>query len=42
MTEAFLAQHLGGSFEPIGNDLDGSSHQIRAGAEALAPHLRSS
>jgi len=35
MTEAFLAQHLGGAFEPIGNDLEGSSHQIRAGAETL-------
>jgi acylaminoacyl-peptidase len=36
MTEAFLAQHLGGAFEPIGKDLDGSSHQIRTGAETLA------
>jgi dipeptidyl aminopeptidase/acylaminoacyl peptidase len=35
ITEAFLAQHLGGAFEPIGNDLEGSSHQIRTGAEAL-------
>jgi acylaminoacyl-peptidase len=36
MTEAFLARYLGGAFEPIGSDLEGSSHQIRTGAEALA------
>jgi acetyl esterase/lipase len=35
MTEAFFARHLGGAFEPIGGDLEGSSHEIRAGAEVL-------
>ncbi|SIR11801.1 acylaminoacyl-peptidase [Rhizobium sp. RU35A] len=33
MAEAFFAQHLGGAFEPFGDDLEGSSHEIRAGAE---------
>jgi hypothetical protein len=33
MAEAFFAQHLGGAFEPFGDDLDGSSHEIRAGGE---------
>jgi dipeptidyl aminopeptidase/acylaminoacyl peptidase len=35
MTEAFFARHLGGAFEPIGGDLEGSSHEIRAGADDL-------
>jgi len=35
MTEAFLARHLGGALEPIGNDLEGSSHEVRAGAELI-------
>src|ERR1700681_2097539 len=35
MTEAFFARHLGGAFEPIGDDLEGSSHEIRAGADDL-------
>jgi acylaminoacyl-peptidase len=33
--EAFLARHLGGRAEPIGDDFKGSSHEIRAGAELL-------
>ena len=33
LTEAFLAMHVGGSCEPFGNDLEDSSHEIRAGAE---------
>ena len=33
--EAFFARHLGGDFEAAGRDLDGSSHEIRAGADAL-------
>jgi dienelactone hydrolase len=33
--EAFLARHLGGRAEPIGDDFTGSSHEIRAGAELL-------
>ncbi len=36
ITEAFLARHLGGACEPVGRDLEGSSHQIRAGADAFA------
>lgn len=32
VTEAFLAQHLGGRFEPIGKDFAGSSIQVPAGA----------
>jgi acylaminoacyl-peptidase len=35
MTEAFFARHLGGAFESVGDDLDGSSHEIRAGADVL-------
>jgi acylaminoacyl-peptidase len=33
--EAFLARHLGGRAEPVGDDFAGSSHQIRAGDELL-------
>jgi acylaminoacyl-peptidase len=35
ITEAFLARHLGGACEPIGQDFEGSSHEVRAGAEIL-------
>ena len=35
LTEAFFARHLGGAFEPVGHDLEGSSHQVRAGADGL-------
>ena len=35
MTEAFFARYLGGACEPLGNDFDGSSHQVRAGADGL-------
>ena len=35
MIEAFLAQHLGGCCEPVGDDFDGSSHEIRAGQDFL-------
>jgi dipeptidyl aminopeptidase/acylaminoacyl peptidase len=31
ITEAFLARHLGGCCEPVGDDFNGSSHQVRAG-----------
>jgi dipeptidyl aminopeptidase/acylaminoacyl peptidase len=34
--EAFLAQHLGGRLESRGDDLVGSSHEVRWGAEQLA------
>jgi dipeptidyl aminopeptidase/acylaminoacyl peptidase len=36
ITEAFLARHLGGRFEPVGNDFQGSSHEIRAGGAFLS------
>jgi acylaminoacyl-peptidase len=36
ITEAFLAAHLGGRCEPIGNDLAGSSLQVREGMTAIA------
>jgi dipeptidyl aminopeptidase/acylaminoacyl peptidase len=35
MTEAFFARHLGGAFEPVGGDLEGSSHEIRTGGDVL-------
>lgn len=38
VTEAFLAKHLGGRFEPIGSDFDGSSITIVAGADQI-PNL---
>lgn len=33
VVEAFLAQHLGGRFEPIGKDIEGSTIRVPAGAE---------
>jgi dipeptidyl aminopeptidase/acylaminoacyl peptidase len=38
IAEAFLATHLGGRFEPFGDDFDGSSLQLLAGTE-LVPGL---
>jgi acylaminoacyl-peptidase len=35
VAEAFLAQHLGGRAEPVGEDFAGSSIDIRAGGEVL-------
>ena len=32
---AFLAEHLGGRFEPVGNDFKGSTIEVRAGAEQV-------
>ena len=47
VSEAFLAKHLGGRFEPIGDDLEGATLQVPAGAddvpglaEALAKRKR--
>jgi acylaminoacyl-peptidase len=37
--ETFLARHLGGRAEPLGEDLVGSSHEIRAGGDALRDML---
>ncbi|MGY3534346.1 S9 family peptidase [Bradyrhizobium sp. USDA 4452] len=39
VTEAFLAKHLGGGCQPIGNDFSGSSLEVETGAE-LVPGLR--
>ncbi|MGA7323573.1 MAG: S9 family peptidase [Rhodomicrobium sp.] len=36
IAEAFFARHLGGACEAMGEDLNASSHQIRAGAEILS------
>ena len=35
VTEAFLAQHLGGRCQPIGDDFDGSSITFRAGRDLI-------
>jgi hypothetical protein len=35
VAEAFLAQHLGGSYEPIGDDFKGSTIQVEAGADQI-------
>ena len=35
VTEAFLAEHLGGQYEPIGDDLEGSSVTVPVGAEEV-------
>ncbi|MEQ8838253.1 MAG: hypothetical protein RID07_15710 [Lacipirellulaceae bacterium] len=36
VTEAFLAEHLGGRVEPIGDDFDGASLHVPVGAEGVA------
>ena len=33
VTEAFLAEQLGGRFEPVGNDFEGSTIDVPAGAD---------
>ena len=35
VTEAFLAEHLGGRFEPVGDDFEGSSIGVEAGVEQV-------
>ena len=35
MVEHFFAHHLGGRAEPVGDDFNGSSHEIRAGAKMI-------
>lgn len=35
VTEAFLAQHLGGRYEPVGQDFKGSSIEVPAGADQV-------
>ena len=36
VTEAFLAEHLGGRFEPVGDDFKGATITVPAGADAGA------
>jgi acylaminoacyl-peptidase len=36
IAEAFFALHLGGACEPVGEDFEGSSHDVRAGADILS------
>jgi hypothetical protein len=35
-TEAFLAQHLGGLRQPIGDDFDGSTITFKAGLDLIS------
>src|SRR5690606_38755506 len=35
VTEAFLAEHLGGRIEPVGDDFEGASIYIPVGAEGV-------
>ena len=35
VTEAFLAEHLGGEFEPVGEDFEGSSIHVPVGADEV-------
>jgi len=39
VAEAFLAKHLGGRVQPIGNDFAGSTLKVEIGAE-LVPGLK--
>jgi dipeptidyl aminopeptidase/acylaminoacyl peptidase len=41
VAEAFLAQHLGGRFQPVGEDFEGSSITVPVGAEQV-PGLKAS
>ena len=36
VTEAFLAQHVGGRAEPIGDDFTGANFEVRAGSDQIA------
>lgn len=35
ITEAFLADHLGGKYEPVGNDFVGANPTVPAGADEI-------
>jgi dipeptidyl aminopeptidase/acylaminoacyl peptidase len=35
VTDSFLAEHLGGRYEPIGDDFEGSSIMVKSGAEEV-------
>jgi acetyl esterase/lipase len=39
VADLFLAEHLGGRYEPIGDDFEGSSIEVPTGAEHI-PTLR--
>ena len=39
VAEGFLAEHLGGRFEPVGDAFEGSSIQVPAGADGV-PRLK--
>jgi hypothetical protein len=39
VTEAFLAKHLGGRFQPIGADFAGSSLKVETGGELVLPGI---
>jgi len=39
VTEAFLAKHLGGRYQPIGDDFSGSTLEVETGGD-LVPGLR--
>ncbi len=36
VTDAFLAEHLGGRYEPVGDDFEGSSVTVPVGAEEVS------
>ncbi len=36
VTEAFLTEHLGGRFEPVGDDFEGASLHIPVGADEVS------
>jgi hypothetical protein len=36
VTEAFLAEHLGGRFEPVGEDFEESSLHVPVGADDVS------
>jgi hypothetical protein len=35
VVEAFLAEHLGGRFEPVGDDFEGASLEVPAGRDGV-------
>ncbi len=36
VTEAFLTEHLGGRFEPVGDDFEDASLHVPVGADAVS------
>ena len=35
VSEAFLAEHLGGVYEPIGSDFEGANFSVQAGVDGV-------